>query len=88
MILVVIDLINPKLNWDAEYQAIKQNNNKIYQYVISIIIILILLYFSKILSDMNLNMACSIIILILLIIIIFGNILVKKNAVKLYKKIK
>lgn len=88
MILVIIDFINPKLNWDAEYQAIKQNNNKIYQYVMSIIIILILLYFSKILSNMNLNMACSIIILILLIIIIFVNILVKKNVVKLYKKIK
>ncbi len=88
MIFLIIDFLNPKLNWDSEYQAIKQNNNRIYQYVISIIIIIVLLYFSNVLLNKNLNIACNITILILLIIIIFINIIVKKYINKIYKKIK
>ncbi len=85
-LMVLVDLYRPNLNWKVDYEAIK-NNNKLFQYVLTIIIILLLVYFSKIFYDINLIFACIFIIFILIIIILILNKLIKININKLFKKI-
>lgn len=84
--MVVVDLNKPNLKWNADYEAIKQNN-KLFQYVLTILIILILVYFNKIFSDVELNIACSAIIIILLILMFIINKVIRINVKKMYKKI-
>lgn len=86
-LMVLVDLYRPNLNWNADYEAIKNNNNKLFQYVLTIIIILLLVYFYKIFFDINLNLACFFIILILIILILILNKIIKININKLFKKI-
>lgn len=85
-LMVVVDLYKPNLNWKAEYEAIK-NNNKLFQYVLTILIILILIYFNKIFDKLNLIISCLLIILILIILSFIINKIIKININKLFKKI-
>lgn len=85
-LMVVVDLYKPNLNWKVEYEAIK-NNNKLFQYVLTILIILILIYFNKIFDKLNLIISCLLIILILIILIFIINKIIKININKLFKKI-
>lgn len=85
-LMVLVDVSRPNLNWNADYEAIK-NNNKLFQYTLTIIIILILVYFSKIFSKINLIISCLLIILILIILILIINKIIKININKLFKKI-
>ena len=86
-VMVLVNLINPNLNWNSEYDATKQNTNKLLQYVLTIIIILILVYFNDLFSDINLNVACYLIFLIFFIFILVINFIVKLNINKIFKKI-
>ena len=86
-LMVLIDLLKPNLNWNADYEAIKNNNNKLYQYVLTIIIILLLIYINKIFTDINLNFACILISIILVIFIFVINKIIKLNIKKLFSKI-
>jgi len=85
--MVVVDLSDPNLDWNAEYEVISQNNKKLYQYVFTIFIILLLAYFSKIFSELSINISCILIILILLFILIIFNLIINKLKIKLFKKI-
>ena len=86
-LMVVVDLRKPNLNWITETSAIKDNGNKLYQYVITIIIGLLFAYFMKIFEDVNIIISLSVIIGILFIILIIINNLIKKNINKLFEKI-
>lgn len=86
-IMLIVDLINPKIEWDTEYAVLKQNNNKIFQYVFSIISILFLIYMDNIFSDLNLEIALGYMAIIFISIIIVINIFVKIKIKSLYKKI-
>ncbi len=86
--MLIVDLIRPKLEWDTEYEVFKQNNNKIFQYAFSVIIILLLMYFNNIFKDVEINTALMITALILLILIILILFIVKKIENKLLNKIK
>ena len=86
--MLIVDLIRPKLEWDTEYEVFKQNNNKIFQYAFSVIIILFLMYFNNIFKDVEINTALMITALILLILIILILFIVKKIENKLLNKIK
>ena len=87
LLMVLVDLSDPNLDWNAEYEVINQNNKKLYQYVFTILVILLLTYFSKIFSDFNINLSCILIILILLILLIILNLIIKKFKNKLFKKV-
>jgi len=87
LLMVVVDLSDPNLDWNAEYEVISQNNKKLYQYVFTIFIILLLAYFSKIFSELSINISCILIILILLFILIIFNLIINKLKIKLFKKI-
>lgn len=87
-LMVLVDLIRPNLDWNADYEAIKNGNNKLFQYAFTILMILILVYFYNIFSDINLILACILIIFILIILILILNKIIKININKLFKKIK
>ena len=55
--MIIVDLLNPKLEWDSEYEILKQNNNRYFQYAFTVIVILILVYLNKVLEGINLNLA-------------------------------
>ena len=86
-LMVLIDFIKPNLNWNSEYEAIKQNENKLFQYVLSIIILLLLNYFSKILENVNLYISFLIVISFFVIIIVILNLIIKKFIDRIFNKI-
>ena len=87
-LMVLVDLIRPNLDWNADYEAIKNGNNKLFQYAFTILMILILVYFYNIFLYINLILACILIIFILIILILILNKIIKININKLFKKIK
>ncbi len=87
-LMVLVDLYRPNLKWKEYYEAISQNNNKLFQYVLTIIIILALVYFKNTFSDFKLEIACILIMSVIITIIFILNFIVKKNIRKLYKNVK
>ena len=85
--MLIIDLNNPNLNWTLETAALKDNKNKTYQYVITIVNILMLIYFTKVLKDINIVVSILIIIAFYTSVLILLKIYVKKNVNKLFRKI-
>ena len=86
-LLVLIDLNKPNLNWTNSESIVKDNGNKLYQYVMSVITFLILSYFSKIFKGMSFINSILIINILLLITFIILKILIKKNINKIFEKI-
>ncbi len=89
VIMLIVDLKRPVLNWKNEYEVLKQNNNKLFQYIYTIFMVLTLMYFMNIFNDINFNTAILIISCIFVISIIFIDkyvkVQTKKN--KLFDKI-
>jgi len=86
-LMLVADLRKPNLEWDNETDAIKQNKNKLYQYVLSIIICLVLIYFKQIFEKINLNLAITIILTFLLFVLFLANKIIKNKINKLFNRI-
>ncbi len=86
-ILTLIDLLMPKLEWDSEYEILKNSKNKLLQYVLIVFNILFLNYIEKIFKNYNLDKSLYILIGILFLILIIFNILFGKFKNKLYKNI-
>ena len=86
-ILTLIDLLMPKLEWDSEYEILKNSKNKLLQYVLIVFNILFLNYIEKIFKNYNLDKSLYILIGILFLILIIFNILFSKFKNKLYKNI-
>ncbi len=87
-LMVLVDLYRPNLNWKEYYEAVSQNNNKLFQYVLTIVIILALVYFKDTFSDLKLEVAGILIMAVIIFIIFIINIIVRTNIKKLYKNIK
>ena len=85
--MLIVDLKKPNLDWNTESAALKNNGNKLYQYIIGIIIILLLTYFTKIFNNIKIIISIPIITIILLLILIIIIIYVKRNINKLFKQI-
>ena len=88
-LMLVVDLRRPNLEWDNETDAIKQNKNKLFQYILSIIICLILIYFKQVFEGfkINLNIFIIIILIFLLLILFLINKMIKNKINKLFSKI-
>ena len=86
-LMVVVDLRKTNLNWTTEISVIKDNGNKLYQYVTTILISLLLIYLGKIFDNVNIIISLSATIVILFIILFFINIFIKKYINKLFEKI-
>lgn len=85
--MLIVDLLKPKLDWDTEYAVLKQNNNKIFQYVFTVFIILLLIYLNKVLDDVSLVTSISVTGMVFTAVIVIINILGKIKQNKLFEKI-
>lgn len=86
-VMLVIDLKKPNLNWTNEESVAKDNQNKLYQYIFTIFVFLILKYFSKIFRNCNFKISMIIIISLFLFSYIILKIYIKKYINKIFKKI-
>lgn len=88
-IMLIIDLKRPILNWENEYEVLKQNSNKFFHYVYTIAIVLLLMYLISILKTINFNIAIIGVTLIFMILLLIINqyvkVQIRKN--KLFEKI-
>lgn len=50
-IMLIVDIKRPIMNWNTEMEVLKQNGNKIFQYVWTIVVVLILMYAYNILKN-------------------------------------
>lgn len=89
MVMLIVDLKRPLLDWKAEYEVIKQNSNKIFQYVYTISVVLLLMYFINIFDTINFNIVILIVslIFIVLIFIIDKYVRMEINKNKMFDKI-
>ena len=87
-ILCLIDLLMPKLEWDAEYDILKNNKNKLFQYVLIILNILLLVFVNDAFEKHNLDKSLTIFATALGTIFIVFNILLRKYQTRLFNKIK
>lgn len=85
--MLLIDLLRPKLNWDTEYAVLKQNNNKIFQYAFTVLIILLLIYLYKVLENVTLDIAIILTGIVFTTIVLIINIFVKIKQNELFKRI-
>ncbi|MCI8412436.1 MAG: hypothetical protein HFJ40_08505 [Clostridia bacterium] len=88
-LMLIVDIRRPNLNWDSEYDVVKKNPNKIFQYGFMIIMIIILLYMSKLFKTFELNVVISLIIEIVVFLVVFLviDIIVRKSKDKLFNNI-
>ncbi len=88
-LMLIVDTKRPRLDWKAEIEVFKQNPNKIYQYVWTIIVVVILMYTRKAFKDINLHIGIIAVFIIFSIMLIIVNIYVKKQIEKnkLFKNI-
>ena len=88
-LMLIVDIKRPKLNWKAEMDIFRQNENKIFQYVWTITVVVILMYIKRLFENINLYIAILATFIIFTVIFIIINIYVKKqiNKNKLFKKI-
>lgn len=87
-ILCLIDLLMPKLEWDAEYDILKNNKNKLFQYVLIILNILLLVFVNDAFKKHSLDKSLAFFASVLIIIFVVFNILLKKYQTRLFNKIK
>ena len=78
----------PKLEWDAEYDILKNNKNKLFQYVLIILNILLLVFVNDAFEKHNLDKSLTIFATALGALFIVFNILFKKYQTRLFNKIK
>lgn len=88
-LMLIVDIKRPKLNWKAEIDVFRQNENKIFQYVWTITVVVLLMYIKRLFENINLYIAILATFIIFTVIFIIINIYVKKqiNKNKLFKKV-
>lgn len=86
-ILLFIDLLKPRLNYENEISVIKQNDNKLFQYILTVVSCLIIWYLKEVTEELNLNISILIEIIVFSIIVIGMEIFINKKSTKLFRKI-
>ena len=77
--MLIVDIKRPKLNWKAEMDIFRQNENKIFQYVWTITVVVILMYIKRLFENINLYIAILATFIIFTVIFIIINVYVKKQ---------
>ena len=85
--MLIVDIRRPNLDWNTEYSVVKKSDNKFFQYALMILNVLLLMYITTLLKQINLNLALIIDILVYLLIFIIIDRAVKKFQNKLFNKI-
>ena len=85
--LLLLDLLRPNLNYEDEITVIKQNDNKLFQYILTVGLCLIIWYLNEVTKEIDFNIAILVEIITFSIIVIVMEIFINKKAKKLFKKI-
>lgn len=86
-ILLMIDISRPKLNYINEITVVKQNDNNIFKYILTLTMCLLIWYLEEVTKGVSLNLSILIEVLVLLGIVAILNIIILKRKDKLFKKI-
>ena len=86
-LMLLIDLKRPYLNWTSEHSVVKKNDNKSFQYALTIILILVYMYLSNIFKNVNVIITLIIEIFIFMITFIIIDRIVKKKSNQLFNNI-
>ena len=87
IIMIIIDLKRPKLNWDSEYAVAKQNFNLIFPMLLGMINIAIIIIANVILKNINIYVGLAILGIVYLVSTIITNKYLYTNQEKLAQKI-
>lgn len=85
-ILLILDLLRPNLNYENEITVIKQNDNKLFQYILTVVSCLIIWYLKEITKETNLNTSIIIEIIVFSIIVIGMEIFISKKVIDYSRK--
>ncbi len=88
-LMLLVDIKRPFIDWTNEYEIVKYNKNKAFQYMLSFCIVVLLWYFSSVAIDIDLNISISIVMSILIIMLIIINYIIIRlaNRGKLFNNI-
>ena len=87
IVMIIIDLKRPKLNWDSEYVVAKQNLNLVFPMILSMINIIIMIVLVIILKNINVYIGLAILGVIYGMITYIINRYLYNNQEKLAEKI-
>lgn len=87
LLMELVDLRKPKLEWTTEYAVVKQNLNLLWPVVLNLLEIVIILIISILLNFTNYLLTAIILIVIHIIITYFVNKYMYKNQNELFNKI-
>lgn len=83
-LVILVDLINPKIDWITEYAVVKQNLNMFYQMLIIVTEMALLFIAFKI---KNISICFAVLAFIFILLIILVKLYTNKNKEKLFEKI-
>lgn len=86
-ILLFLDLLRPSLNYDNDISVVKQNDNKLFQYVLTVIICIVIWYLQEVTKELNLNIAILIEIVVFSLVVVVMEIFINKKNDRLFNKI-
>ena len=88
-IMLIVDIKHPIMNWNTEIEVLKQNGNKVFQYVWTIVVMLLFMYAYNIFEDVNINIVILLLSIFFTVVLVILNIYVKVQIKKdkLFKNI-
>lgn len=88
-LMLIVDIKRPTLNWSAEIDVFKQNGNKVFQYVWTITVVVILMYIRKACETVNLYIGFLAIFVVFALILFIVDRYVRKGIKnnKLFKNV-
>ena len=87
ILMLIVDLKRPKLNWDSEYAVVKQNFNLVFTVLLSMINIAIIVMLAIWLGNINVYIGLIIFGIIFGVLALIANRYLKKNQYNLVEKI-
>ena len=87
ILMLIVDLKRPKLNWDSEYAVAKQNLNLVFPVILSMIDIIIMIILVALFKDINVYVGLTILGVIFAIVTFISNRYLHNNQDKLAEKI-
>ena len=87
MLMIIIDLKRPKLEWDSEYAVVKQNFNLIFPVIIGLVNIGILALVTVFFKNLSIYISLGVLVLVFTLATYFANRYLYKNQEELARKI-
>lgn len=86
-ILLILDLLRPSLNYENDITVIKQNDNKLFQYILTVVACIVIWYIKEVTEEIDLNIAILVEVIVFSVITLGMEIFIQKKANRLFRKI-